>query len=123
MRKFLYHAGRALGMVCGVGAAAAWVAAMWFPEWGLPLEGVTLVVGMLMLVLAVIAILASLHGHGIVLILVFLASFLPVGLHLLALANWFQLIGWLDIGLLLAGLLVWAGSRARNARPAPEEQG
>lgn len=120
MRRALYLAGRAVGVVCGAGVAAGWVMAMWFPEAGLPLSGMPLVVALMMLLLAIIGVIASVHGHAIVLVLVFVASFLPVGFHLLGLPNWFRWIGWLNVGFVLAGLLVWAGAPARRHRSASD---
>jgi hypothetical protein len=119
----LNMAGRALGAMCGVAIAAAWAVAIWFPEAGLPLAGITVVVALLMLLLAVVGIIASVHGHALVLIVVFSASFVPVGLMLLDLDNWFRWIGGLNLGFLLAGLLVWGSARRRSRDRSPERTG
>jgi hypothetical protein len=43
--------------------------------------------------------------------LVFLASFFPIGISLLARDHWLQWVGWLDLGLLASAVLTWLGKR------------
>ena len=89
--------------------AAAWAFALWVPSGGLTLDGIGGVGGALMsLVLAVFAGIAAVHGHAVVIALVFLASFFPIGVSLLPRDHWLQAAGWLDLGLLVAAVLIWA---------------
>jgi hypothetical protein len=109
--------GRMLGLVCAAGLASAWALALWVPSGGLTLEGLGGVGGALMsLVLAVFAGIASWHGHAIVIVLAFLASFFPIGVSLLPRDHWLQAVGWLDLGLLAAAVLIWATRRRSEAR-------
>jgi hypothetical protein len=112
MEKAINWLGRALGLVCSAGLAGAWALALWVPSGGLTLEGVGGFVGALMsLLLAVFAGIASVHGHATVIALAFLASFFPIGVSLLPRDHWLQAAGWLDLGLLVAALLIWATRR------------
>jgi hypothetical protein len=63
------------------------------------------------LVLAVFAGIASVHGHAVVIALAFLASFFPIGVSLLPRDHWLQAAGWLDLGLLVAAVLIAATRR------------
>jgi hypothetical protein len=112
MAKAINWLGRALGIVCSAGLASAWAFALWVPSGGLTLEGVGGVGGALMsLVLAVFAGIASAHGHATVIALAFVASFFPIGVSLLPRDHWLQSAGWLDLGLLVAAVLIWATRR------------
>jgi hypothetical protein len=106
--------GRGLGLICACGLAAAWAFALWVPSGGLTLDGLGGVAGALMsLVLAVFAGIASVHGHAVVIALAFVASFLPIGVSLLPRqGHWIQWVGWLDLGLLVAALLIFATRRS-----------
>jgi hypothetical protein len=104
--------GRAIGVVCAACLAAAWALALWVPSGGLTLDGIGGVGGALMsIVLAVFAGIASVHGHAVVIALAFVASFFPIGVSLLPRDHWLQAAGWLDLGLLLAAVLIWATRR------------
>jgi hypothetical protein len=112
MMKAINWLGRALGLVCSAGLAGAWAFAMWVPSGGLTLEGIGGFGGALMsLVLAVFAGIASVYGHATVIALAFLASFFPIGVSLLPRDHWLQWAGWLDLGLLVAAVLIWAARR------------
>ena len=105
--------GRGLGLVCASGLAVAWAFALWVPSGGLTLDGLGGVAGALMsLVLAVFAGIASVHGHAVVVVLAFLASFFPIGMSLMPRDHWLQWAGWLDLGLLLAAVLMFATRRS-----------
>jgi len=93
---------------------------MWTPALALPLSGMAFVVALLMAVLAIIATIASIHGHGITLIVLFFASFFPIGLFLLGMPGWVQVIGILNLGYLIAGLVAWYIPRALES---PESSG
>ena len=117
MTRSIHLLGRALGIVCSAGLAIAWALALWVPSGGLTLQGIGGVGGALMsLVLAVFAGIASWHGHAIVIVLAFLASFFPIGVSLLPRNHWLQAVGWLDLGLLAAAVLIWATRRRVAAR-------
>ena len=85
---------------------------MWTPTPALPLSGMAFAVALLMAMLAIIAVIASVHGHGITLIVLFFASFFPIGLFLLGIPGWVRVIGVLNLGYLIAGLVAWRMPRA-----------
>lgn len=103
---------RALGVVCGVVLSAAWAFALWVPTAGLTLSGVSFVVALLLTVLALFGTIASFYGHAVVVVLVFLASFFPVGAFLMPTEHWLRWVGWVDLALLAAGVLMWLTRRA-----------
>ena len=114
--KWINLLGRGLGLVCASGLAAAWALALWVPSGGLTLEGLGGVGGALMsLVLAVFAGIASAYGHAAVVILAFLASFFPIGMSLMPRDHWLQVVGWLDLGLLVAAMLMFATRRGAKS--------
>jgi len=90
-----------------------WVFAMWVPAAALPLSGFSFAVAFFMSIIAIVAIIASIRGHSVVLSIAFLASFLPVGAVLIRVDLWFGWIGRLDLVLLVAAALIWWGSRTR----------
>lgn len=104
--------GRALGAVSGAVLSVCWAFAMWVPTQGVALTGISFVVSLLMAVLALFGAIAAVRGHFIVVILVFLASFFPVGVALITADHWLQWIGRLDLVLLAAGVLLWIGRRS-----------
>ncbi len=112
MRELIQLGGKFTGVVSGVGACASWIVAMWTPTPALPLSGVAFAVALLMAMLAIIAVIASVRGHGITLIILFFASFFPIGLFLLGTPGWVRVIGVLNLGYLIAGLVAWRMPRA-----------
>jgi hypothetical protein len=115
MTKAINWAGRALGLVCAAGLASAWAYVLWVPSSGLTLAYLNVVTALLFVVLALFAGIAAVHGHAVVIALVFLASFFPIGISLLARDHWLQWVGWLDLGLLLSAVLIWATRRRAEA--------
>ena len=107
MREIIQLVGKITGVVSGVGACASWIVAMWTPNPPLPLSGVAFFVALLMAILAILAVIASIHGHGVALIVLFFASFFPIGYFLLGVPGWISVIGVLNIGYLIAGLVAW----------------
>ena len=91
----------------GFESCAAWNVAMWKPLPALPLTGVAFIVAMLLMIFAILAVIASVHGHGITLLVLFFASFFPIGLYLLEDPDWVRVIGFLNLGYLIAGLVAW----------------
>ena len=80
---------------------------MWSPTPALHLSGFGFAVALMMAMLAGIAVLAAFHGHGVTLIVLFFASFFPIGLFLMGEANWVGVIGILNLGYLFSGLIAW----------------
>ena len=114
MNKTINWLGRILGVVCAVALAIAWAVALWVPSAGLSLPGVSPAVALAFLAFAVFAGVASAYGHAVVVVLLFLASFFPVGSQfLLQTGHWVRWVGWGDLGLLLAATLMWATARRR----------
>ncbi len=107
MREAVKLIGKFTGVVSGVGACASWIFAMWAPVPTFPLSGVAFAVALLMAMLAIMAVIASIHGHGITLLVLFFASFFPIGLYLLGDPDWIRVIGILNLGYLIAGLIAW----------------
>ncbi|HLF11378.1 MAG TPA: hypothetical protein VJA26_09185 [Gammaproteobacteria bacterium] len=112
MAKALNLLGRIVGAATGIVTSVCWVVAIWVPTAGLTLSGVSFVVALLMALLALFATIASVRGHVIVVMLVFLASFFPVGAFLITADHWLQWVGRSDIGFLVAAFLMWVGSRS-----------
>jgi len=120
MRKVLNTIARALGALCGAALAVVWAVALWVPATGLNIVGVSVVVALMLSVFGLFAAIASVRGHATVVVLLFLASFFPVGTLGFALTrdHWFYWVAWLDIGLLVAAALMWLTRAA--AHPVPE---
>ena len=107
MREKIQLIGKAIGMVSGSAACVAWMVAMWSPTPALHLSGFGFAVALMMAMLAGIAVFAAFEGHGVTLIVLFFASFFPIGLFLIGEAGWVGLIGILNLGYLLSGLIAW----------------
>jgi hypothetical protein len=103
--------GRAIGVVCAASLASAWAVALWVPAAGLTPTGISVVTALLLVVLAIFAGIAAVYGHAVVLALLFLASFFPVGAFVMPTDHWLKWVGWLDLGLLAAAGLIWLTSR------------
>lgn len=115
MAKAINWLGRALGLVCSAALAGIWAFVLWVPSGGFSVEGVNVVGGLMFLALAVFAAIASVHGHATVIALVFLASFFPIGVSLMPRDHWLHWVGWLDLGLLVAAVLLLATGRRATA--------
>lgn len=107
MREKIQLIGKTIGMISGSAACLAWMVAMWSPTPALHLSGFGFAVALMMAMLAGIAVLAAFHGHGVTLIVLFFASFFPIGLFLMGEAGWVGVIGILNLGYLLSGLMAW----------------
>ncbi len=114
MRETIQLVGKFIGMISGAAVCAAWIVAAWAPTPVLELADVAFAVAMFMAVLAIIVVIASYHGHGITLIVLFFASFFPIGVFLLELSGWVRMIGILNLGYLIAGLVAWRMPRSTN---------
>jgi hypothetical protein len=111
MAKTIHWLGRGLGVVCAAALALAWSFALWVPSAGLKLSGVSVVVALALVAFAVFAGIASAYGHAVVVVLLFLASFFPIGAFLMTAEHWLRWVGWVDLGLLAAAVLMWASAR------------
>jgi hypothetical protein len=109
--------GRALGAVCGVVVAGMWAYALWVPANGLTLAGVSVVTALLLVAFGVFASVAALHGHAAVVALLFLASFFPVGAFVMPTDHWLKWVGWIDLGLLVAAVLIFLSRERVTAAP------
>jgi hypothetical protein len=120
--KVLNVCGRVIGVITGAALSVAWCVAMWVPTAGLELTGISFVVALLMTLLALFAAIASVRGHFVVVTLVFLASFFPVGVALFNADHWLQWVGRLDVGFLVAAALMWIGQRAGKVESSAAEE-
>ena len=111
MSKAINLLGRGLGVLCAALIASAWAVALWVPAAGLTPTGISVITALLLVVLAIFAGIAAVHGHAVVLTLLFLASFFPVGAFVMPTDHWLKWVGWLDLGLLAAAVLIWLTSR------------
>lgn len=118
MRDTLNTIGRALGALCGAALAVIWAFTFWVPSAGLTLPGTSPIGALMFTAFALFATIASLRGHATAVVLLFLASFFPVGASLIRIDHWLRIIGWLDVGLAVASALLWL-TRARG-QPVPE---
>jgi hypothetical protein len=120
--KLLNACGRVIGAVAGAALSVAWCVAIWVPTAGLELTGISFVVALLMTLLALFAAIASVRGHFVVVTLVFLASFFPVGVALFNADHWLQWVGRLDAAFLVAAVLMWIGQRSGKVESAAAAQ-
>lgn len=111
MLRTLNWLARGLGVLCALVLSGAWTFVLWVPAAGLTLSGVSVVMALLLVVFAVFAGVASAYGHAVVVALLFLASFFPIGAFLLPTDHWLRYVGWVDLGLLLSAALMWATAR------------
>ena len=120
--KLLNACGRVIGAVAGAALSVAWCVAIWVPTAGLELTGISFVVALLMTLLALFAAIASVRGHFVVVTLVFLASFFPVGVALFNADHWLQWVGRLDAAFLVAAVLMWIGQRSGKVESSAAAQ-
>jgi len=113
MAKAINWVGRILGMLCAAALAISWAYTLWVPAAGLALHGVSVIMALALVAFAVFAGIASAYGHAVVLVLFFLASYFPIGAFLMGTDHWLKWVGWGDLGLLAAAVLLWATARRR----------
>ena len=80
-------------------------------------------IGVLMMLFAIFAVIASLRGHGPVLMIMFIMSFFPVGGYLLGIPHWLRWIGVSDLGFLVAGLMIMYSTRKATHQASVTDQG
>jgi len=118
--RLVDYVGRGIGAISGATVAVLWMLGLWVPDTGFELTGISFVVGLLMAFFALLAVIASVRGHPIGLVVLFVASFLPVGLALLDAESWIAWIGRLNVAYLLAAALIWLGRRGSGSRAVVE---
>ncbi|HEX6997039.1 MAG TPA: hypothetical protein VF322_02780 [Gammaproteobacteria bacterium] len=123
MARSLLWLARIVGVGCGGLAALAWSYAMWVPSAGITLSGVSFVGALMMALFALIGAIAAYRGHAVVLVLVFLASFFPVGFFWLTTDHWLRYVAMLDFGFPVAAALVFAARRTADKVPAEAGSG
>jgi len=112
VKKIRHKVGQFIGGMSGVGACGLWLTVMWSPTLDFRLSGPSVIVGFVMALFAIGAVIASVRGHSVVLIVLFLASFFPVGVYFFSAPHWLHWVGAFNLGYLAAGLLMW------QARPS-----
>jgi len=107
--------GKIIGIVSGIIVGSMWAIAMWSGsvDWTHPLA--VFVVAIIMLMLSIAVVIGSMREHHRALIFIFVASFFPIGLYLFTLDHWINWIGVLNIGHLLAGVLMWESNHSAKA--------
>lgn len=107
LHEIRYRVGQMIGVISGCCTCLLWMLAIWSPASLLSLTPASMGVAVAMTLIAIFAVLASIRGHGGVLIVLFAISFFPVGLYLIAVPHWLRWIGLANTGFLIAGLLMF----------------
>ncbi len=103
-------------MLAGGVASFLWISAVWFPTDGLDLSGAYLLpVSILMALIGLVGAIAAYNGHAKVMLIAFIASFLPVGIALLDAEHFLRYAGIMNVVLGIATCIVWL-TAAREAR-------
>jgi hypothetical protein len=113
--QLIDYAGRALGALSGALAAVLWMLGVWLPGSGMSLTGISFLVALLMALMALFAVIAAVRGHAAVLVVLFVASFFPVGFALLGADHWLRWAGVLNVCYLVAAVLIRLGRRGPSA--------
>lgn len=119
LKTLSHHAGRIIGAASGVAACGLWLWALGMPQGAFTLNALNIAIGVLMLLFALLAVIASIRGHGVVLTILFVMSFFPVGGYLLGVDHWLRWIGVTNFGFLLGGLLIWYSTPNTAEQQAP----
>ena len=105
-----FHLSSRIGQLIGVTAGALscllWMAALWDPASTFSFNPVSMLVVFLMILSALLVIIASIKKNSTALLVMFFIAFLPVGLYVIAIPHWIRWIGLVDLGYLVAGLLL-----------------
>ena len=106
-----------LGMPAGGLASFLWISAIWFPTDGLNLGGAYLLpTSILMALFGLVGAIAAFNGHSKVMLVCFIASFLPIGIALLDSSHFLRYAGMLNIVSGVATALVWFGQSRQPAQ-------
>lgn len=114
MAALIGFIGRGLGVVTSALTALLWLYVIWFPDGSLTISGVSVLVAGLMCLAAMIAGIASYHGHSLVILGVFIVSFLPIGAMLLGVDHILRFAGILNVLLAVAAGMIWLGNRSKH---------
>jgi hypothetical protein len=114
MTAALSWAGRVIGMLASAACCLLWVIIIWFPSGGLIVRWWSLPLAALRGLMALVAGIASFQGHAIVIFVIFVASFLPVGAYLLGIDHWLRFVGMLNVTMLAAALLIGIANRIQR---------
>ena len=117
------YVGKFIGAASGVAACGLWLWVLGTPQDTFFLSAVHIAVGVLMMLLATFAVIASLRGHGLVLVVMFIMSFFPVGGYLLGVPHWLRWIGVSNLGFLVAGLMIMYSTRKATHQASVTDQG
>ena len=79
---------------------------MWGPTSILSFSGTSFAGAFVMSMLAIVAVIASVRGHRLVLMVVFIVSFFPIGFFFLSESHWLRWTGLLNLGYLLGAVLM-----------------
>lgn len=107
LRTLSQYAGKIIGTASGVAACGLWLWALGTPQGTFSLSALNIAIGVLMMLIAIFAVIASVRGHGLALLVMFIMSFFPVGAYLFGIPHWLRWIGVADLGFLVAGLMIW----------------
>lgn len=108
--------GRLIGVVAGSLSCLIWIAALWDPASPFSFSPASLLVVFLMILIGVLAVIASIKGNSTMLLVLFFVAFLPIGLYVIAVPHWIRWVGLANTGFLLAGLLLRAGMARKDER-------
>jgi len=111
LRTLSRYAGKIIGATSGAAACGLWLWALGTPQGTFSLSAVHIAIGVLMMLIAIFAVIASVRGHGLALVVIFIMSFFPVGAYLYGIPHWLRWIGVLDLGFLVGGLLILYSTR------------
>ncbi|MEO1888994.1 MAG: hypothetical protein ABGX33_03650 [Cycloclasticus sp.] len=75
-----------------------------------------------MSILAIVTVIASIRGHGAVILLMFFVSFCPIGFFFLTEAHWLKWTGVLNLGYLLAALLTTQSNKSAISKSTQNDQ-
>ncbi len=106
--------GRLIGVVAGSLSCLIWIAALWDPASPFSFSPASLLVVFLMILIGVLAVIASIKGNSTMLLVLFFVAFLPIGLYVIAVPHWIRWVGLANTGFLLAGLLLRAGMARKD---------
>ena len=89
--------GQSIGVLSGTAVFAIWSYAMWAPASVVSLSGISLSGAFVLSLLAILAVIVSIKGHSLGLLVVFFLSFFPIGFFFLTEDHWLQWASWLNL--------------------------
>lgn len=104
--SLLYKTGQIIGAVAGALSCLLWMATLWDPASPFSFSPASFVVVFWMILIAIIAVIASIKGNSTMLLVMFVVAFLPIGLYVIAVPHWIRWVGLANLGYLIAGLLL-----------------